>query len=173
MKHTIETLLQLPTIACDKCNGTGTEPERFIYDRLFPARQCLTCDGAGKFSRPEFSDLWPLIKGRKAGTVRSKRPDNPRAYFLWRMIRFHTGADVTLPVTASWGISGDPYQPLLDALAEAAAARLTGHKSAGVARWRSALYGEAPQERYLPAAAFSGGPVADEFKPLDELAELY
>jgi hypothetical protein len=34
------------------------------------------------------------------------------------------------------------------------------------------MYGTAPQERYMPAAAFPGGPVADENKPMEELFEL-
>jgi hypothetical protein len=29
-----------------------------------------------------------------------------------------------------------------------------------------------PQEQYMPAAAYSGGPVADENKPMEELFEL-
>jgi hypothetical protein len=69
-------------------------------------------------------------------------------------------------------IAPDPYRELLDFWAETVAERLSGHKSAGRARWRSAMYGEAPQERYLPESAFPGGPVADANKPDEELLEL-
>ena len=82
------------------------------------------------------------------------------------------GDDVTLPITAQMDIAPDPYRELLELWAEKVAGRLSGHTSAGRARWRSAMYGEAPQERYMPDSAFPGGPVADANKPDEELLEL-
>ena len=87
------------------------------------------------------------------------------------MVRFHTGKDVTLPMTASLEVANDPYQDLLAALAEGISERLTGRQSAGRARWRAAWYGEAPDPS-LPESAQPGGPVADSGKPLSETLEL-
>ena len=165
-------------LPCTKCNGSGryiSEAWTATDGRQFPRveRACPYCDGRATFDAPDVAAIWQSIKGRKPGSVRSKRPNDPRPYFVWRMVRFHTGADVTLPVTASMEIAGDPFYELLDTVARIIAKRLTGHRSAGVARWRSAMYGTDPQDRYMPASAFSGGPVADADKPETELLELF
>jgi hypothetical protein len=165
------------TLPCKSCNGTGiTTYESFIAvdGTVYPKRErtCIWCDGAGHFDRPDLLELVKAIKGRKPGKLRSKRPDDSRAYFIWRMARFHTGDDVCLPMAAQMDVGADPYREMLELTAEIVAQRLTGHTSAGRARWRSAMYGEAPQERYRPQSAFPGGPVADANKPLEELLEL-
>lgn len=162
---------------CLRCNGSKlTIHEAWTSQNgtHYPRREqpCIWCDGVGHYLKPDLGSLVKAIKGRKPGTLRSKRPDDTRAYFVWRMARFHTGADVTMPMTAQMDISSDPYKDLLDAWAELVAEKLTGHTSAGRARWRSAMYGEAPQERYLPESAYPGGPVADTHKPETELYEL-
>jgi hypothetical protein len=173
----LEEQLDSESLPCRKCNGSKlTIREEFtsMDGKVYPRTEkpCIWCDGVGHFTKPDLVELVAAVKGRKPGTLRSKRPDDTRAYFIWRMARFHTGADVTLPMTAQMDIAPDPYRELLDFWAETVAERLSGHKSAGRARWRSAMYGEAPQERYLPESAFPGGPVADANKPDEELLEL-
>jgi len=173
----LEEQLDSASLPCRKCNGSKlTIREEFtsMDGKVYPRTEkpCIWCDGVGHFTKPDLVELVAAVKGRKPGTLRSKRPDDARAYFIWRMARFHTGADVTLPMTAQMDIAPDPYRELLDFWAEKVAERLSGHKSAGRARWRSAMYGEAPQERYLPESAFPGGPVADANKPDEELLEL-
>lgn len=174
----LQTLLESPELHCEACKGSKiTVREAFtaLSGQHYPRKEspCLWCNGVGSFSRPDVPELWQQIKGRKPGTIKSKRPDDARPYYLWRMIRFHTGKDVTLPMTASLEVNGDPYADLLSAMAEAISERLTGHQSAGRARWHAALYGADPQEPYLPESARSGGPiVTDCDKPLSELAEL-
>lgn len=164
-------------MACLCCNGTQVnvyEGFTAVDGTVYPRREkpCVHCDGLGFFFKPDLAELIKAVKGRKPGTLRSKRPDDSRAYFIWRMARFHTGADVCLPMTAQMEVSGDPYCGMLELVAEMLAERLTGHRSAGRARWQAAMYGSAPQERYMPDSAFPGGPVADQHKPVEELLEL-
>jgi len=173
----IQLQLNSEKLDCLRCNGSKTtvfEEWTSQEGKHYPRREkpCLWCDGVGHYLKPDLESLVKAIKGRKPGTLRSKRPDDTRAYFIWRMARFHTGADVTMPMTAQMDICSDPYKDLLDAWAELISEKLTGHTSAGRARWRSALYGESPQERYMPESAFPGGPVADSNKPEEEFFEL-
>lgn len=170
--------LESEQLPCRKCNGSKlTIYEAWTSEdgKHYPRREkpCIWCDGVGHYTRPDIPSLIKAVKGRKPGKLRSKRPEDPRAYFIWRMARFHTGADVCLPMVAQMDIVSDPYRDLLELAAELLAERLTGHTSAGRARWQSALYGTAPQERYLPESAFPGGPVADADKPMEELLELF
>jgi len=165
-------------LPCGHCNGTMINVyEGFtgVDGTVYPRKEkpCLWCDGLGVFFKPDLASLIKAVKGRKPGTLRSKRPDDGRAYFIWRMARFHTGADVCLPMTAQMEVSGDPYRDMLELVAEMLAERLTGHKSAGRARWQAAMYGTAPQERYMPDSAYPGGRVADADKPVEELLELF
>ena len=114
------------------------------------------------------------VSVRKPGRLVSAAPrHDARAYYVWRLTRFHAGTDVTMPMTASCRNHGDPFLPVLDRMAEKLAERMTGHGSAGVARWRSALLGEATPNG-LPMSAESGGPVVlDRNKPGFEMAELH
>ena len=80
---------------CTRCGGIGQVDHWRQDGTKLP---CDCCNGRGTFEAPDLEQLCAAIKGRKPRTVRSKRPDDPRAWFLWRMVRFHTGKDVTLPV---------------------------------------------------------------------------
>lgn len=173
----IQDQFESDTLPCGRCEGsklTISEAWTAVDGRHFPRREkpCIWCDGVGHFTKPDLTALVKAVKGRKPGKLRSKRPDDTRAYFIWRMARFHTGDDVCLPMAAQMDIAGDPYRDMLELVAEMLAERLTGHKSAGRSRWQAAMYGTDPQERYMPASAHQGGPVADANKPLEELLEL-
>jgi hypothetical protein len=175
---TLQDQFKSDTLPCGRCNGTMInvyEGFTAVDGTVYPRKEkpCLWCDSLGHFTKPDLAALVKAVKGRKAGTLRSKRPDDSRAYFIWRMARFHTGADVCLPMTAQMEVAGDPYRDMLELVAEMLAERLTGHKSAGRARWQSAMYGSAPQERYMPDSAFPGGRVTDANKPMEELLELF
>jgi hypothetical protein len=91
------------------------------------------------FSAPVLEEIVALIKGRKG--LRSKRPDDQRAYYVWRLARFHGGVDVTLPVMAEMDSSSDPYKELLDIWSRAIAQRVYGSGTAGTERWHQAIYG--------------------------------
>lgn len=176
--YTLETLAESATLPCTRCNGSKlTRPIVIDENNTIPARQCPHCDGTGSFAAVDVPALLKLIKGRKPGTIRSRRPDDSRAYFVWRMARFHGGADVTMPMTASLMVSGDPYVPLLDAIAEKVAQAVYGTDMAGAVRWAHAM-GHEVSDQYLkgnvlPASAYPGGPVLlDRNKPYSEMLEL-
>ena len=165
-KYTLDQLYAEPTLPCTRCEGTGNS-------RSNASRPCPYCDGRGRFHRPDVTFLIDQIKGRKPGTLRSKRPDQDRAYYVWRMARFHGGADVTMPITASFEVAGDPYTPLLDVVADKVAERVYGTDRAGATRWAAALGYEVVPEPGLPASAMPGGPVVmGGNKPYSERLEL-
>ena len=176
--YTLATLAESSTLPCTRCNGSKmTRPIDIDEAKTIPARSCPHCDGIGTFKQVDIKALLELIKGRKPGTLRSRRPDNSRAYYVWRMARFHGGADVTMPMTASLMVSGDPYVPLLDAVAEKVAQTVYGTDRAGAVRWAHAM-GHEVSDAYLrgeilPDSAYPGGPVVtDKHKPYSEMLEL-
>ena len=52
--------------------------------------------------------IWELVKPTARSGNRAVRPSKPkgdgRAAYVWRMLRFHTGEDVHMPVTADWDL---------------------------------------------------------------------
>jgi hypothetical protein len=164
---------------CNRCKGTGitvreafTGPTGTHWPRT--EKPCPFCDGRGTFAPPDYAAIVKAVKGRKG--LRSRRPDEARAYYVWRMARFHGGADVTLPMMATFEVTGDPYVKHLDVLAELVAQRVFGTDAAGAIRWAHAM-GHEVSDAYmrgqiLPASARPGGPVADSLKPMSEALEL-
>ena len=158
---------------CKSCKGTG----KLSYSD----NPCVTCNGEKTVEAPDVQSILALIKGRKG--LRSKAPDihganwtplNLRAYYVWRMARFHGGMDVTMPVTATTLVHGDPFVPELGALAEAVAKRVYGTDMAAAYRWAGALGGSVTVPDGMPASAYSCGPVVlDGNKPEEEMAELF
>jgi len=112
------------------------------------------------------------IKGRKG--LCSKRPEGSRAYYVWRMARFHGGADVTMPVVASVLRGNDPFVKELDALAELVAKKVFGTDMAAALRWGSALgFLNQAIPAGLPGSAYPNGPVVlDGNKPVAESLEI-
>ena len=116
-----------PERPCEGCKGAKTRPCFFCggsgEDDGKPCRRCRatgrirceSCEGRGTFKRPDFKRILEEIKGRRG--LRSKRPQNFRAYYVWRWARFHGGVDVTLPMVASTLLGSDPYRKELDVLA--------------------------------------------------------
>ena len=125
------------------------------------------CTVKGKVKK--FRSAWPS----KLNIWRSKDLAAKRAYFVWRLARFHGGADVTLPMTAYDAVSHDPFKAELDLLAEHVAAHVFGTHMAGTVRWGRA-FGMIPDRAdNLPSSAHEGGPVVtDGVKPWFEKAEL-
>jgi hypothetical protein len=115
---------------CKRCNGTG----RSKYDDA----ECHACDGRGTFGPPDEQAIRTAVRGRK-GLRSSPRGLDDRAYYVWRMARFHGGADMTMPVMAALLIDGDPYQEELDALADALAREYFGSDMRAALRWGRAL----------------------------------
>lgn len=174
---------------CKGCKGSKvTIREAFTYhdertgeDHHYPRKvsPCHSCDGAGEFPAVNVEMILAAIKGRKG--LRSKPPkphgdvNDRRAYYVWRLARFHGGADVTMPVTATLLLHNDPFVRELDALADAVAKRVFGSDLAAAHRWGRALGHLDRDLPGLPATAYSNGPVLgpDILKPDEELPELF
>ena len=128
----------------------------------------MICTSKGKVKK--FRSSWPS----KLNVWRSgKDVTTCRAYFVWRLARFHGGADVTMPMTAYDATSNDPFKDDLDLLASHVAARVFGTHKAGTVRWGRALGMLPDTADDLPESAHEGGPVVTEgVKPWFERAEL-
>ena len=135
---------------------------------------CRGCGRTGTFSAPDFDAILNEVRGRKG--LRTKRPDSARAYYVWRMARFHGGADVTIPMFAMSEISGDPFVAELDSFADLVAKAAFGTNLAAAHRWGGLLGLRSAAERPmkgLPATAYELGPVLNGVeKPECELLEL-
>lgn len=162
-----------PLLACKQCNGAGhnlTKGFTCEDGKRYPSRwgKCYGCDGRGWFHAPDLRVLAAAIKGRKVGTLRSKRPDDSRAYYVWRLARFHGGKDVCLPMGAELQLGSDPYRGILDEMAQAVARHVFGSGNVGRARWQQAMYGS---HEFSDLPATLDGPVYDAHKPLEEILE--
>lgn len=166
-------------LPCKRCNGAGhTLSKGFSFTReetgkrvSYPSKwqTCHDCDGKGWFHAPDPRQLLTAVKGRKPGTLRSKRPDSAREYYLWRLARFHGGKDVCLPMGAEMEVGGDPYKELIDELAKQLAKHLFGSGNVGMARWQQAIYGS---HSFADVPADTGMmPVYDSDKPMEEMLE--
>lgn len=163
--------------ACTKCKGDGhTLSEGYSYDREDGTRRnvptewkpCIYCNGRGWFHAPDLEAIILKVKGRKPRSLKSKRPEDARSYFVWRMARFHGGADVCMPMAASMDIAGDPYEDILDGLASLIAKAYFGSSNVGAARWQQAFYGS-HSFKDLPQSL--DGPTYDRNKPESEYLE--
>lgn len=180
-------LTELSNRPCTCCKGTGIN-KGWTSDtgELWPDKPCYACEGKGTFEAPDFKAIFEAItKLNKTTGKRSFRKSKPhfeneyknrnegRQYFVWRMVRFHGGADVTMPVCATSAIHGDPFFDELDYFASYLAKRVFGTDMAAAYRWTNALGGNVTVPDNMPASAFSCGPVCDEHKPDMELMELH
>ncbi len=171
--------------ACERCKGTKTRfSAGFTYvcsttgkSTVYPDRTepCYACKGIGSFPALDVEAIVSAIKGRKG--LRSARPAyalGARPYYVWRLARFHGGADVTMPVCAGMDVSGDPFRKELDVLAECVAKRVFGTDMAAAYRWSGALGHSVNVPSGLPASAYAGGPVltGNGIKPEEEQLEL-
>jgi len=135
---------------CHYCNGRGTFP---ALDVEATVNACFTTRGGKRFRKSMTS---PLPR---------ESPEAIRAYYVWRMARFHGGADVTMPMTAMMLIEGDPVVKQLELMADKVAIAAFGTSNAAASRWGRALGYDVPETPGLPASAYSGGPVHDGNDP--------
>lgn len=164
------------TRPCKQCDGTGRDKSEWRLGSV-----CLYCYGAGSFPRPDLKALVEAVTTSKAGRrrFRASRPKREqsiaanRAYYVWRLARFHGGADVTMPIVAGVLNGSDPWIDSLDVIAEAVAKQAFGTDMAAANRWGRALGyldGDLPG---LPESAYAGGPVVTSGeKPAEETPEL-
>lgn len=62
-----------------------------------------------------------------------------RAYYVWRLARFHGGVDLTLPMTADVLCRNDPWVQELDQMAGIVARKEFGSEHASEYRWGQML----------------------------------
>lgn len=199
VKANLDLTINAEPRPCGRCKGTGITVSPALPDQSgtdsfgkpyhYPARpekreRCYCCKGTGTFPAVNVDMILAAIKGRKGLRSAAPKPrdgsrgygdlHDKRAYYVWRLARFHGGEDVTMPVTATMLIHNDPFLPELDALADAIAKRVFGTDLAAAHRWGHALGHIDRDLPGLPATAYSGGPVLNSgvTKPDDELPEI-
>jgi hypothetical protein len=130
---------------CKRCEGIGHF--QYINEPMHP---CQYCNGTGTFEDVNESDILNIIlasKGKNKGKLRASmsspfRSDGViknRAYYVWRMARFHAGVDTTMPVMAGMCVRNDPYVTELESLADKVAVDSFGNNIAGAYRWGRAF----------------------------------
>jgi len=172
------------TKPCNRCKGTAVD--NYVWNgKEHTHGPCARCKATGIQSKPDFAAILDLItkKNAKTGLIsfRKSKPDlkewhdttHGQAYFVWRMVRFHGGADVTLPMTASLCVRNDSYYDELDAFASLLAKKFMGTDMAAAYRWAGALGHSVTVPDNMPSSAYACGPVADCDKPEQELMELH
>jgi hypothetical protein len=129
---------------CKRCEGTGSA------DFLGKTEVCRYCNGTGVFAEVDTSEILSLIlasKGKNKGKLRTSMSSplrsegvvKNRAYYVWRMARFHGGVDTTMPVMAGMCVRNDPYADELDLLADKVAVDSFGSNMAAAYRWGRAF----------------------------------
>jgi len=160
-------------LPCASCGAAGVKAHWHTGE----LQECTACRGAGHFERPLFSELLDRITRQERGKtiLRASAPshwcpkDTPkdevlkrhRAYFLWRLARFHGGLDVRFPDVAYMLNERDPYLDLLEQWADEVAKSLLGTNMAAAARWGMALGYTNRVPAGLPPTAYPGGPEHD------------
>lgn len=168
---------------CKRCEGTGRDKSEWRH-----GSECLCCYGSGSFPKPDLKALLDAVTTARAGRrrLRASRPERHggrgtaewrigrnRAYYVWRLARFHGGADVTMPIVASVLNHDDPWIGDLDAIAEAMAKEFFGTDMAAANRWGRLLGYVDRDLPGLPESAYAGGPVVTSGeKPAEEAPEL-
>lgn len=160
---------------CSGCKGSG------VSDFVFEGKRskCCYCHGEPVFYAPDFKALVAVIT-TKEGKLKTSKPvewqfqfkSSSRAYYLWRIARFHGGVDVTMPMNAEFVIQGDPFYNELEQAAQYIAKKLLGTDMAAAYRWANALGHSVNVPNGMPETAYSCGPVVIGEKPEVEALEL-
>lgn len=119
---------------CPSCSGTG-------QGRLRP---CSMCAATGSITIDPDA-IWDACMNSRTGKFRAsspKRPDQGGVYgasFVWRMVRFHAGLDMSMPVGVMWDYPRSVHDSL-HTLADWLAWEVAGERSlTGALRWGKAL----------------------------------
>jgi len=142
---------------CLRCKGTGTTFSKgFTYgDKVYPDKTetCTRCKGEKVYPAPNLDTILEQIttsRGAPPGKrkFRAAFPSTlkhwsdraaARAYYVWRLARFHGGKDMTMPMTAETVIGGDPFHKELEAMSDAVAKAYFGTDMAAAQRWGRAF----------------------------------
>ncbi len=135
---------------CTRCEGKGTVTFKgFTYgETVYPdeAKTCSACQGRKTFPEVDVKDILSRIIAKQGknkdklraayvSPLRSEGVEANRAYFVWRLARFHGGKDMTMPVVADMIIGGDPFKDKLDEIASALAKHFFGTDLAAALVW--------------------------------------
>lgn len=140
---------------CKRCDGLGTVFHKgftSLEGKVYPDRTdvCNGCRGEKTFAAPDVRSILQQIivkQGKNKGNLKSgwagnehyKSHDAARAYYVWRMARFHGGVDTKLPMTATMVIRSDSWTVELDKIADEVAKLTLGTDMAGAIRWGRAF----------------------------------
>lgn len=147
---------QETTRACLRCKGEGKVfREGFTYDgTTYPDKWevCNGCKGEKVFNAPDMKEIVQAITTSRGATEGKRRfrasfpskggwkdTATARAYYVWRLVRFHGGKDTTMPMTADLILRSDPYKKELDSFADAVAKTVFGTDMAAAMRWGKAF----------------------------------
>lgn len=143
--------------ACTVCKGekvTKWSGFTTAEGKVYPAteRECSSCRGKGEFPAFEQAPILERIlatKGKNKGKIRASMTApfgdkgdgflESRAYYVWRMARFHGGKDMTMPMSADLIVRGDPSKNELDILSDKVAKEQFGSDLHAAARWGRAF----------------------------------
>lgn len=144
----------LETLPCSRCEGTKIRvSEGFTTEdgRVYPRTEkpCHACEGRGDFPPVNINAIMAAIvpkQGKNKGSLRATMTapyrgtvNDARAYYTWRLARFHGGKDMRMPMSADMVCWGDPHRDFLDKLSEQVAKRFFGTDMAAAIRWGQAF----------------------------------
>ena len=122
------------TLPCPYCEGTGKG--RVLLCSMCAATGSITID-------PDA--VWDACMNSRTGKFRASSPKRPGqggvygASFVWRMVRFHTGLDMSMPAGVVWEYHRSTHDTL-HTLADWVAWEAAGERSlTGAVRWGKAL----------------------------------
>lgn len=131
---------------CTECKGTGITKgftSEYPPYTVFPDRECVYCRGACTFEPIDESAIRTEIFSSRGARGLKKSLNgydaSSRGYYVWRLARFHGGADMTMPIAAEIRIKGDPYIEELNKLVDEVAKQAFGSDLRAAARWGKAL----------------------------------
>lgn len=139
--------------ACTVCKGSKVRISpafTSLEGREYPERinPCSACYGLGDFPEVNETEIRAAItatRGKNKGKIRAAMTSSgkdiagDRAYYVWRLARFHAGVDMTLPMTADLMSRGDPYKKDLDRLSDLIAKESFGSNMRAARAWGQAL----------------------------------
>lgn len=145
-------------LSCTICKGAKTvhfEGFTSVEGKVYPSsdRPCISCQGKGEFPALDETAIKDIVtrivatRGKNKGRIRASMTapfraegfEEGRAYYVWRLARFHGGKDMTMPMTADMIVRGDPCKGELDQLADTVAKHCFGTDMAAAQRWGKAL----------------------------------
>lgn len=133
------------TYTCEKCQGTAVLTFEY-HDGTVHTMRCSYCRGGSVTIDPDaIRAAITASRGKRAGLLLASGSmhrwrDVDGAYYVWRMARFHGGADVTLPFAALFDCPQNAAaKEALDTLADAIAKETFGSDLRGAIRWGRAL----------------------------------